>query len=1729
MALLDKNANKAFNMTGLLFGNIDSDGQLEESFLDDDARRQLSSLNAFGFNTVFEDVISHEEIVGESPIYFEDDDIIIKEEVISDDSSLNSDDDAQNFIEVCEETSKSLPESFKPEVNEKAIDVDINQETCEEHEEKEETSESLPGNFESAAEEEAIDSQAEEIYEENEKILVSLEDKEKNCPYFSILPSKYKDVEVSELFPDFRCDKALRFNRIFGPGKEKNLPNIWRNARKIKKSIEKSHQKQDESSDLNPEDNKSNSRGWVMNYGPDPEPDQCASDDELKLLAPIEVKKNLPDIEEKKKNVNSGPSAKDWRFGPAQFWYDMIKVPETGDGFDYGFKLGENQANCDEKEKVSNDIDDDAFLMVSQLHWEDDIIWDPSEVKHKVKNGLNRKISSAGWIPSTVNRKARNNLMSTCYQSSLNAEESNFSLLPMENEDLVYGTWEDEVIWDAENMTKIPEPKILTLDLNDDNIILQVPDDVDSKQSQDNNGTQRKAKTSLPYAKKSKTILSQQGILNFNDEEEEKIESKSLEVSEDPFNISNDGYYAAIKTVTTFKLKRASGVIQHSTPVIQLREPFIQTYMNPTKLRNFHRLPLRRYNHGPLAYPAHHQIYSLSKYIEIKAAVREQERLASGGGDIFFMRTPEDLTGRDGGLILLEFIEEHPPLMNQVGMCSKITTYYKRKACKDVEPPKFKYGETLYAHTSPFLGSLMPGQSIQAIENNMYRAPIYEHKLPQTDFLIIRTRDKYFIREIDDIFTVGQQCPLHRVPAPNSKLAVKFSRDFLLVYIYRLFWKSNDTPRRIKMEDIKKAFPLYSESNIRKRLKLCAIFKRTGMYSNWWVIRSDFRLPSEEEIQSMVTPEQCCAYFSMKAGEQRLKDAGYGENIFLTNDDDDDFQVKIEDEVKVAPWNTTTAYIQAMEGKCILQLNGPADPTGCGEGFSYIRMSNKPVINKAEQEQVKKHLIGSEKDLRRLNLPDAKRLLKKFGVSDGIINKLNRWEMVDMVRTYSTAKAKAGEEDEYIYSRGNRFSVVEHQERYKEEAQRLFNLQNALLASNEVLSTDEDESSGGNSDIEAMGKNIENILTNKTSTRQLSLKQEEQERLELKQMMMDKSSKKNSKNNKNDNDYYQSKDRVLKIVRTFHDSQGNPFTRTEEIRNSAVIDLYLKLKNSNNKKIINDFLLPTVEQKEEQRKEKRRIQEQLRRIKKQQERASKNGLSNNQNNQLKKDSIVKCSSCGNLSHTSRCCPVYKNRRDSSPVQDIASYQKQVDSNIDHDLVKVNGTKLRFSTKLIKQIQAENNYEYNKSCTDKYTEDRNLKKRSRSSRDSIDYNESISYIKPPKRRQTDPVISMSLIFEKIIEELKRLPGVEPFLLPVHKKQAKDYYNIIKNPMDLQTIRENVRKYKYETREKFLDDMNLIVKNSSIYNGPIHILTVTAQRILQVCAQKLKEKEESLITLEKAINPFMGDNAKSQLAFILETIMNNKLKSMAEARLFLSFKKFIKRNNIRTPMDLDMITRKISLKEYRSRYTFLQDVKLILENNILSGSPFVRESQLLVKVCEESLGGYDEILTKIENEIVSKSPRQLEASNSFAIIPSPGNSNPSESGFINCKSEENEFIDVEGDDENSMSLPDNVIMNTNQEFQFNYEENCNIIKMEGFSENLEAPEEKIDVYQDLECSDDDDDDDRPDFSEVPERHVLQDIPDNKINLLEELEISSEEEIKEEIDLDEMSRDIDSEIWS
>ena len=53
-----------------------------------------------------------------------------------------------------------------------------------------------------------------------------------------------------------------------------------------------------------------------------------------------------------------------------------------------------------------SNLTDDAYLMVTQTNWEDEVIWNGEEIKHKVLQKLNSKTNAAGWVPSSFNRTA---------------------------------------------------------------------------------------------------------------------------------------------------------------------------------------------------------------------------------------------------------------------------------------------------------------------------------------------------------------------------------------------------------------------------------------------------------------------------------------------------------------------------------------------------------------------------------------------------------------------------------------------------------------------------------------------------------------------------------------------------------------------------------------------------------------------------------------------------------------------------------------------------------------------------------------------------------------------------------------------------------------------------------------------------------------------------------------------------------------------------------------------------------------------------------------------------------------------------------------------------------------------------------------------------------------------------------------------------------------------------
>jgi transcription initiation factor TFIID subunit 1 len=117
---------------------------------------------------------------------------------------------------------------------------------------------------------------------------------------------------------------------------------------------------------------------------------------------------------------------------------------------------------------------------------------------------------------------------------------------------------------------------------------------------------------------------------------------------------------------------------------------------------------------------------------------------------------------------------------------------------------------------------------------------------------------------------------------------------------------------------------------------------KKGENTGWWKLKSGTVLPDEDGIQKLVTPESICLNESTLVAQQRLKDTGYGADDMREMDDENESQLDVE--VQLAPWTTTKNFIIAASGKGMVQLFGPGDPTGCDEGFSYIRASMKEMF-----------------------------------------------------------------------------------------------------------------------------------------------------------------------------------------------------------------------------------------------------------------------------------------------------------------------------------------------------------------------------------------------------------------------------------------------------------------------------------------------------------------------------------------------------------------------------------------------------------------------------------------------------------------------------------------------------------------------------------------------------------------------------------------------------------------
>jgi transcription initiation factor TFIID subunit 1 len=402
------------------------------------------------------------------------------------------------------------------------------------------------------------------------------------------------------------------------------------------------------------------------------------------------------------------------------------------------------------------------------------------------------------------------------------------------------------------------------------------------------------------------------------------------------FNYSNDEAYDALKENHQHKVRAtlSNVAVEHSMPALKLQWPYYRVKLLTSEARSFHR-PTLRVNKF------------VGQTIEFARLGMLKKKAVKGKQTQEVFAKSKDLTLADhyATATLLEYSEEHPTVLSNFGMGNRIINYYRRKDADDPERPlpEDKVGDVsvlLPEDKSPFanFGFVDPGETVRAIHNEMYRAPIFKHEPKSNDFLVIRTTTgvngtAWHVRNIDNLFVVGQQFPSMEIPGPHSRRVTNAAKNRMKMIAYRLI-RHNDQ-RKLKIGQVTAHIAESSDMQNRQKLKEFIAYDKTEKV---WRMKPGEQVPEEPAIRSMVKPEDVCIIDAMQVGSRQLEDAGYDVNKSDENDEEDEERGL---EIQLTPWFTTKAFLDASSGKAMLQLHGAGDPTGCGLGFSYIKISMK--------------------------------------------------------------------------------------------------------------------------------------------------------------------------------------------------------------------------------------------------------------------------------------------------------------------------------------------------------------------------------------------------------------------------------------------------------------------------------------------------------------------------------------------------------------------------------------------------------------------------------------------------------------------------------------------------------------------------------------------------------------------------------------------------------------------
>lgn len=422
-----------------------------------------------------------------------------------------------------------------------------------------------------------------------------------------------------------------------------------------------------------------------------------------------------------------------------------------------------------------------------------------------------------------------------------------------------------------------------------------------------------------------------------------------------------------------------------------------------------------------------------------------------------YLRDLKSLSGKSGRIILIEQTSENPAFILNVGMSSRLITYYHQTTEEDLATT-FIDTNLQYIkpnQNSPFLAQIAKSKPVVAFSCNLFDTPLAKHNIQLTDFLLVRDtvdNTKFYIRQIESAYCAGLLEARSKVFRPNKKITLTFTSNFITAILVNIFRGTEQFPkrRRIQVSSVlKEFFPDMNELKLRDVLKKFAKPYRESGNGFWEPNKNDL----DTYFASIhINPEDVCSYQSMLAGYKKLRRNGVkllirSKRVFqqiknLKGELTKKVAEKIELELMKTPWARTENFTKAFDGSLMEVTRA--------DGEQIVRAKGRRGKQDGEQSNTKKTpRYGTDSDLRVLHIPQLNAKLAAYHIPEERINQLTRWDKVKLLRQLASNQRQQGvqTEDTEKYARGPRNEYQAKRDEYKKIYQQTFDNNLAFISS----------------------------------------------------------------------------------------------------------------------------------------------------------------------------------------------------------------------------------------------------------------------------------------------------------------------------------------------------------------------------------------------------------------------------------------------------------------------------------------------------------------------------------------------------------------------------------------------------------------------------------------------------------------------------------------------------------